>query len=94
MLKFESDFVPIDVAKVIHSLTAYLTRSRGVQPTGNETLVERWVLHKLNLAAAEVNKYLEVRNFMAATNAVYNFWLYELCDVYIVRKFWRMHRWT
>jgi len=22
---------------------------------------------------------------MAATNAVYNFWLYELCDVYIVR---------
>ncbi len=21
---------------------------------------------------------------MAATNAVYNFWLYELCDVYIV----------
>lgn len=24
---------------------------------------------------------------MAATNAVYNFWLYELCDVYIVRPF-------
>ncbi|KAI9462009.1 tRNA synthetases class I-domain-containing protein [Lactarius psammicola] len=23
------------------------------------------------------------RNFMAATNAAYNFWLYELCDVYI-----------
>ena len=21
---------------------------------------------------------------MAATNAMYNFWLYELCDVYIV----------
>ena len=24
---------------------------------------------------------------MAATNALYNFWLYELCDVYIVRQF-------
>lgn len=23
---------------------------------------------------------------MAATNAAYNFWLYELCDVYIVRR--------
>jgi hypothetical protein len=22
---------------------------------------------------------------MAATNAAYNYWLYELCDVYIVR---------
>ena len=56
-----------------------------VQPTGKESLVERWILHKLNAASAEVNKQLEVRNFMAATNVLYNFWLYELCDVYIVR---------
>ena len=33
------------------------------------------------------NKQLGERNFMAATNAVYNFWLYELCDVYIVGHF-------
>ncbi|KAG8215823.1 tRNA synthetases class I-domain-containing protein [Butyriboletus roseoflavus] len=64
MLKFEPDFIPIDAAKL----------------TGSETLVERWILHKLNFAAGEVNKCLEVRNFMAATTAVYNFWLYELCD--------------
>ena len=31
-----------------------------------------------------MNKYLTERNFMAATTSVYNFWLYELCDVYIV----------
>ncbi|KAI9568346.1 tRNA synthetases class I-domain-containing protein [Boletus coccyginus] len=67
MLKFEPDFVPIDVAKL----------------TRNESLVERWVLHKLNFAAGEVNRHLEARNFMAATTAAYNFWLYELCDVYI-----------
>ncbi|KAI0290120.1 tRNA synthetases class I-domain-containing protein [Russula brevipes] len=53
------------------------------KPTGNESLVENWILHKLNIATAETNKQLHERNFMAATSAVYNFWLYELCDVYI-----------
>ena len=42
-------------------------------------------MHKLNLAAEEINKQLAERNFMNATGAAYNFWLYELCDVYIVR---------
>ncbi|KAG0255443.1 AP-1 adaptor complex sigma subunit Aps1 [Actinomortierella ambigua] len=51
--------------------------------TGHESLAERWILHKLNLAAKEVNSQMEQRNFMKATEAVYNFWLYELCDVYI-----------
>ena len=54
------------------------------QPLGNESLVERWIYHKVDVAATDVNKALYERNFMAATNAVYNFWLYELCDVYIV----------
>jgi hypothetical protein len=59
----------------------------NVQPTAKESLVEKWILHKLNLAAAEVNRQLTERNFMLATSAAYNFWLYELCDVYIVRCF-------
>jgi len=54
------------------------------QPLGCESLVERWIYHKLDVAATDVNKALYERNFMAATNAMYNFWLYELCDVYIV----------
>ncbi|KAG6857894.1 AP-1 adaptor complex sigma subunit Aps1, partial [Blastosporella zonata] len=54
-------------------------------PTGKESLVEQWILHKLNFAAAEINTQLAERNFMLATTAAYNFWLYELCDVYIVR---------
>ncbi|KAL8279527.1 hypothetical protein RQP46_008089 [Phenoliferia psychrophenolica] len=52
-------------------------------PTGAESLVERWILHKLNEATKGVNTALELRNFMDATNAVYKFWLYEVCDVYI-----------
>ena len=34
-----------------------------------------------------MNNQLTERNFMAATNVAYNFWLYELCDVYIVRYY-------
>jgi valyl-tRNA synthetase len=46
-------------------------------------LADKWILHKLNKAAVEANKGLSERNFLAATNAIYQFWLYELCDVYI-----------
>ncbi|KAJ7684786.1 tRNA synthetases class I-domain-containing protein [Mycena polygramma] len=67
MLKLDESFVPEPSAK----------------PTGNESLVERWILHKLNVAALELNNQLHERNFMLATTAAYNFWLYELCDVYI-----------
>ncbi|KAF7289070.1 hypothetical protein HMN09_01355200 [Mycena chlorophos] len=67
MLKLDESFVPEPTA----------------QPTGNESLVEKWILQKLNVASAEVNAFLAERNFMSATNSIYNFWLYELCDVYI-----------
>ncbi|KAJ1950987.1 valine--tRNA ligase [Linderina macrospora] len=50
---------------------------------GAESLAERWILHKLNIAARDVNAALAEMNFMAATTAVYSFWLYDLCDVYI-----------
>ncbi|KAK0491346.1 tRNA synthetases class I-domain-containing protein [Armillaria novae-zelandiae] len=67
MLKLDEEFVPEANAK----------------PTGKESLVERWILHKLNIAAREINTQLGERNFMMTTTAAYNFWLYELCDVYI-----------
>lgn len=60
---------------------------RTAQPTGDESLVEKWILHKLNLATDKVNQALEDRNFMQATSEAYSFWLYEICDVYIVRPF-------
>ncbi|KAL1686988.1 hypothetical protein GGG16DRAFT_128281 [Schizophyllum commune] len=67
MLKLDESFVPQPTAK----------------PTGKESLVEKWILHKLNVAAKELNTQMTERNFMMATTAAYNFWLYELCDVYI-----------
>lgn len=53
------------------------------KPSGKESLADKWILAKLNKAARDTNQALKERNFMAATNAVYQFWLYELCDVYI-----------
>ncbi|SCZ90096.1 BZ3500_MvSof-1268-A1-R1_Chr1-3g01773 [Microbotryum saponariae] len=53
------------------------------KPTGRESLVEKWILQKLNRATASVNPTLTERHFMKATEDMYSFWLYEICDVYI-----------
>lgn len=88
MLKLDESFVPEMSEKVSAHVglpsCSELTDA-CTQPTGKESLVEKWILHKLNIAATEINASLTERNFMAATTAAYNFWLYELCDVYIVR---------
>ncbi|KAK6902833.1 valine-tRNA ligase [Kwoniella mangroviensis CBS 8507] len=52
-------------------------------PTGQEGLVEKWLFHKLNLASAAVSKALEAREFSDATNAAYQYFLNDLCDVFI-----------
>ncbi|CAK9438293.1 uncharacterized protein LODBEIA_P25170 [Lodderomyces beijingensis] len=49
---------------------------------GSESLVEKWILDKLNNAAQNTNESLQGRNFGDATNHIYNYW-YDLCDVYI-----------
>jgi valyl-tRNA synthetase len=51
--------------------------------TGKESLPERWILHKMNSAAREINEALATREFSRATQAIHGYWLYELCDVYI-----------
>jgi len=59
------------------------TPAKTAEPTGKETLVEQWILSRLENCATLLNKHLESRNFLLATQCVYDFWLYELCDVYI-----------
>ncbi|KAE8447460.1 Valine--tRNA ligase, mitochondrial [Mollisiaceae sp. DMI_Dod_QoI] len=51
--------------------------------TGKESLAERWILHKLTVAAKEINQALGDREFMKSTSIVYAFWYNQLCDVYI-----------
>merc|ERR1719348_176894 len=47
------------------------------------TLVDRWILSRLAFAAASCNEGFESYDFPKATTAIYNFWLYDLCDVYL-----------
>jgi valyl-tRNA synthetase len=51
--------------------------------TGEESLLERWILHKLNKAVIETNAGLTEKNFANATSAIHSFWLYDLCDVFV-----------
>jgi valyl-tRNA synthetase len=51
--------------------------------SGKESLVEKWILHKLTKTSEKVNAAIEQRDFYESTQAIYNFWLYDLCDVYI-----------
>lgn len=50
--------------------------------SGNESLVEKWILHELTETAKNVNEAFEKRDFLNSTSAIYEFW-YLVCDVYI-----------
>nr|ASF90243.1 hypothetical protein SPAR06218 [Bartheletia paradoxa] len=67
MMKFPENFVPAPTA----------------EPSGKETLVERWILSELNTASILIAQQLEDRNLMGATETAYNFWLKKFCDVFI-----------
>ncbi|XP_012938411.1 valine--tRNA ligase [Aplysia californica] len=54
-----------------------------LQLTGKESLMDRWILSRLSQAIKLANQGMESFDFPAATTAVYNFWLYELCDWYL-----------
>nr|OQO28449.1 hypothetical protein B0A51_02998 [Rachicladosporium sp. CCFEE 5018] len=60
----------------------FTPRAQGGK-TGKESLPECWILHKMNTATKSVNEALEKREFARATQALHQYWLYELCDVYI-----------
>lgn len=47
--------------------------------------MDRWILSRLTVAVDDANKGFQEYDFPLVTTAIYNFWLYELCDVYLVR---------
>ncbi|KAI2144837.1 hypothetical protein LOZ28_001363 [Ophidiomyces ophidiicola] len=50
---------------------------------GVESLSERWILHKFNIAAKLTNEKLEQREFSDAAIILYQYWYSQLCDVFI-----------
>lgn len=52
--------------------------------SGSESNMELWILSRLAFAIDQCNVGFETYDFAVATTAIYNFWLYDLCDVYLV----------
>ena len=44
--------------------------------------MDRWILSRLSVAVQDCNRGFHEYDFPTSTTALYNFWLYELCDVY------------
>uniref|UniRef100_H3B5X3 valine--tRNA ligase n=1 Tax=Latimeria chalumnae TaxID=7897 RepID=H3B5X3_LATCH len=55
----------------------------SAQLCGQESLVDRWILSRLCHAVQLCDAGFRSYDFPAITTAVYNFWLYELCDIYL-----------
>jgi len=51
--------------------------------SGRENNMDIWILSRLANTIQNCNKSFENYDFAAATTACYNFWLYDLCDVYL-----------
>ena len=51
--------------------------------SGDESLAEKYILSRLNSAVREANRNFEGMNFMVLTNALYQLWLSEFCDIFL-----------
>uniref|UniRef100_A0A674J445 valine--tRNA ligase n=1 Tax=Terrapene triunguis TaxID=2587831 RepID=A0A674J445_9SAUR len=67
----------------VRGLGAEFQPPPGPEPSGAESLIDRWILSRLSLAVELSDAGFRAYDFPAVTTAVYNFWLYELCDVYL-----------
>eukprot|EP01119_Soliformovum_irregulare_P003020 TRINITY_DN1329_c0_g1_i1.p1 TRINITY_DN1329_c0_g1~~TRINITY_DN1329_c0_g1_i1.p1 ORF type:complete len:1040 (-),score=311.70 TRINITY_DN1329_c0_g1_i1:558-3677(-) len=52
-------------------------------PAAGNSVWDKWILSRLNFAINEANDGMKNYDFARTTTAIYNFWLYELCDVYL-----------
>uniref|UniRef100_A0A673C4P6 Valine--tRNA ligase n=1 Tax=Sphaeramia orbicularis TaxID=375764 RepID=A0A673C4P6_9TELE len=57
--------------------------SEKAQLCGEESVSDRWILSRLSAAVGLCDAGFKAYDFPAITTAIYNFWLYELCDVYL-----------
>lgn len=76
---FRLDLVDFDGKR----LPATFTPRDSPKPTGQESIAEKWLLHRLNQAAINVNRALENRDFSDASSAAYRFFLNDFCDIFI-----------
>merc|ERR1711892_1004399 len=85
-------FTHSHLSRWYHRMNALSAKDRSSLPAGKGVLLatpapispmDRWILSRLAYAVEQVNIGFTEYNFPQATTALYNFWLYELCDVYL-----------
>ena len=59
------------------------TKGLGAAEVAALPLAGKWIVARMNKAVAATNEALEKFDFAQATTAVYAFWQYDLCDVFI-----------
>ncbi|AWO96362.1 putative valine--tRNA ligase-like isoform 3 [Scophthalmus maximus] len=57
--------------------------SEKAQLCSEECVSDRWILSRLSAAVGLCDAGFKAYDFPAITTAIYNFWLYELCDIYL-----------
>lgn len=70
-MMYITDLVPIE-EEIVN-----LTSNPHTQPR------DRFILHRLNDAVTQSNQLFTEYSFGGVTTTLYNFWLYDLCDVYL-----------
>ncbi|KAH7719353.1 Valyl-tRNA synthetase [Aphelenchoides avenae] len=51
--------------------------------TGHESVVDAWILSRLSHCVQLCHDGVQAYNFQQATTGIFNFWLYDFCDVYL-----------
>ncbi|CAI4224013.1 unnamed protein product [Auanema sp. JU1783] len=51
--------------------------------SGKESAIDKWILSRCGYCVNQCDTGLAEHNFTQATTATYNFWLYDLCDIYL-----------
>uniref|UniRef100_A0A915CLQ9 valine--tRNA ligase n=1 Tax=Ditylenchus dipsaci TaxID=166011 RepID=A0A915CLQ9_9BILA len=51
--------------------------------SGHEDEVDKWILSQLSSCVAKCNVDIGAYRFTSAANNMFNFWLYQFCDIYV-----------
>ncbi|RCN35896.1 valine--tRNA ligase [Ancylostoma caninum] len=51
--------------------------------SGKESIMDKWILSRIAYAVERCNYGMDTYNFTQFTTTLYEFWLYDLCDIYL-----------
>ncbi|KHJ83777.1 Anticodon-binding domain protein, partial [Oesophagostomum dentatum] len=66
-----------------HRIPAYFITVTDGKITGKESIMDKWILSRAAYAVSRCNTDMDTYNFTQYTTTLYDFWLYDLCDIYL-----------